>query len=117
MAEDGKTLFSRIIDGELPGEFVHEDEHCVVLRDIDPKAPVHLLIIPREPLPGLQDAGAPHRALLGHLMLVARQVAEAEGVAADGYRVVVNAGEQGGQTVPHLHIHVLGGRSMQWPPG
>jgi histidine triad (HIT) family protein len=110
------TLFTRIIDGEIPGDFVHRDEHCVVIRDINPQAPVHLLVIPVKPLGGIQDAGDDDRSLLGHLMLTARFVAQKEGLGS-GYRLVVNAGEDGGQEVPHLHVHVLGGRQMNWPPG
>ena len=110
------TLFTRIIEGEIPGDFVHRDEQCVVIRDIDPKAPVHLLVIPVKPLVGIQGAAAEDQLLLGHLMLIARQVAEKEGVG-EGYRLVVNAGEDAGQSVPHLHVHVLGGRPMTWPPG
>lgn len=112
-----KTLFSRIIDGEIPGDFVHQDEHCVAIRDIAPQAPVHILIIPRRPLPGIQDAQAGDQALLGHLLLVGRQLAEAEGLLAKGFRLVLNAGDDGGQSVPHLHVHLLGGRHLQWPPG
>jgi len=111
-----KTLFSRIIDGEIPGDFVHRDEHCVAIRDIDPKAPVHILIIPREPLVGIQAAEAHHAGLLGHLLVTARRLAEAEGLS-DGFRLVINAGDEGGQAVPHLHLHLLGGRALQWPPG
>jgi len=112
-----KTLFSRIIDGEIPGDFVHQDEHCVAIRDIAPQAPVHILIIPRRPLPGIQDAQASEQALLGHLLLVGRQLAENEGLLANGFRLVINAGEDGGQSVAHLHVHLLGGRRLQWPPG
>ena len=112
-----KTLFSKIIDGEIPGDFVHRDERCVVIRDIAPQAPTHLLVIPIEPLAGVQAATEEHTALLGHLMVVARKMAEAEGLLDDGFRLVVNAGEHGGQEVPHLHVHVLGGRRMKWPPG
>lgn len=114
MAE--KTLFTRIIEGEIPGDFVHQDDHCVVIRDINPQAPVHLLVIPRKPLVGVQGAADEDAGLLGHLLLVARSMAEGQNLAA-GYRVVINAGEHGGQAVPHLHLHVLGGRRMQWPPG
>lgn len=112
-----KTLFTKIIDGEIPGDFVYRDEHCVVIRDIDPQAPTHLLVIPIEPLEGVQAATAEHAALLGHLMVVAREVAEDEGLLDGGFRLVVNAGRNGGQEVPHLHVHVLGGRRLQWPPG
>jgi histidine triad (HIT) family protein len=112
-----KTIFSRIIDGEIPAEFVHQDERCVVIRDIHPKAPIHLLIIPRKPLVGVQGAEPEDRELLGHLLLVAREVAAAQGLAGSGYRLVINAGSDAGQEVPHLHIHVLGGRALSWPPG
>ncbi len=111
------SLFTRIIEGEIPADKVHEDEWCVAIRDIRPQAPTHLLVIPRKPLPGIQDAGPDDRELLGHLLLVARQLAESEGIADRGYRLVINAGNEGGQEVPHLHIHVLGGRPMLWPPG
>jgi histidine triad (HIT) family protein len=111
------TLFTRIIAGEIPAEFLYQDEHCVVIRDIKPRAPVHLLVIPRKPLPSIQMAEEEDRALLGHLLLVARQLAREEEIAESGYRLVINAGEEGGQEVPHLHIHLLGGRQMLWPPG
>lgn len=112
-----KTLFSRIIDGEIPGDFVHQDEHCVAIRDIAPQAPVHILIIPRKPLPGIQDAADADLSMLGHLLLVGRRLAESEGLLAPGFRLVINAGEDGGQSVPHLHVHLLGGRGLAWPPG
>lgn len=112
-----KTLFTRILEGEIPGDFVYRDDLCAVIRDIDPKAPTHLLVIPTEPLPGIQDAQSRHESLLGHLMMVARRAAETEGLLQDGFRLVINAGDNGGQAVPHLHIHVLGGRTMGWPPG
>jgi histidine triad (HIT) family protein len=112
-----KTLFTRIIEGEIPGDFVHRDDLCVVIRDINPQAPTHLLVIPIEPIVGVQAAEPSHAAMLGHLLVVARAVADAEGLGADGYRLVINAGDHGGQEVPHLHVHVLGGRPMRWPPG
>ena len=111
-----KTLFTKIIEGEIPGDFVHRDDLCVVIRDINPQAPVHLLVIPVKPLVGIQGAEAADGKLLGHLLLTARQMAEKEGLRS-GYRVVINAGAEGGQEVPHLHLHVLGGRQMNWPPG
>ncbi len=114
MAE--KTLFEKIIDGEIPGEFIHQDEHCVAIRDIHPQAPTHFLVIPRKPIPNLAAIGPEDQALTGHLLLVARIVAAREGLA-DGFRVVINTGPQGGEEVPHLHLHVLGGRQMKWPPG
>jgi histidine triad (HIT) family protein len=115
MAE--KTLFTKIINGDLPGDFVHQDDLCVAIRDIAPQAPTHILVIPRKPLVGIQGAEPADRELLGHLMLVAKQLAESEGLSDDGYRLVVNAGDLGGQAVPHLHVHLLGGRKMSWPPG
>jgi len=111
------TLFSRIIAGEIPSDRVHEDEHCIAIRDIDPQAPVHILVIPRKELVGVQAMESEDRALLGHLLFTARKIAEQEGLAEDGYRLVINAGSDGGQEVPHLHVHVLGGRQMLWPPG
>jgi histidine triad (HIT) family protein len=110
------TLFTKIIEGEIPGDFVHRDEHCVAIRDIDPQAPVHILVIPIKPLVGIQGAQARDQALLGHLMLIASKIAETEGLHS-GYRLVLNSGDEGGQAVPHLHIHILGGRQMNWPPG
>jgi histidine triad (HIT) family protein len=111
------TLFARIIAGEIPADFLYQDELCVVIRDIKPQAPVHVLVIPREPLSGIQVTRDEDRELLGHLFLVARKIARDEGLADEGYRLVINAGEGGGQEVPHLHIHLLGGRQMLWPPG
>ena len=111
-----KTLFSKIIDGEIPGDFIHQDDHCVVLRDVNPQAPVHLLVIPKKPIPRVGEASPEDSGLLGHLLLVASEVAEKENLS-DGFRIVVNNGPDGGESVPHLHVHVLGGRSMGWPPG
>ena len=107
-----RTLFTRIIDGEIPGTFVHQDEHCVAIRDINPAAPVHVLVIPRKPIPSLADLSPEDHKLAGHLLLVASRVAAQEGLAERGYRVVINHGPEGGQTVPHLHVHVLGGRPL-----
>ena len=113
MAED--TIFSRILRGEIPCDEVYSDEHCLAFRDIAPQAPVHVLVIPREPLVGLQDVGEEHAALLGHLLLVAARVAKQEGLT--DFRTVINSGEAAGQTVFHLHVHVIGGRPLAWPPG
>lgn len=112
-----ETIFSKIIRGEIPADIVHEDGHCMAFRDINPQAPVHILVIPKEPLTGIQDVGEKDEPMLGHLLVVARQVAAAEGLAARGFRCVINAGADGGQTVDYLHIHVLGGRPLDWPPG
>lgn len=107
-----KTLFSRIIDGEIPGSFVYQDEHVVAIRDINPAAPVHVLVIPRKPVPSLAELEEGDLELAGRILLAVRKVAEQEGLAERGYRVVVNTGAEGGQTVPHLHFHVLGGRQL-----
>ncbi len=112
-----ETIFSKIITREIAADIVHEDEFCLAFRDINPKAPVHILVIPKETLSGIQAATAEHRDLLGHLLVVTREIADQEGLARNGYRCVINAGADGGQTVDHLHIHLLGGRQMHWPPG
>jgi histidine triad (HIT) family protein len=111
-----KTLFEKISSGEIPADILHRDDHCFVLRDIVPQAPVHLLIIPHRPLPSLEDATDGDRELLGHLMDVVRKMGKIY-APAGGFRVVINCGEAAGQTVPHLHIHLLAGRKLAWPPG
>jgi histidine triad (HIT) family protein len=111
-----KTLFEKIIDRELPAQIVFEDAHCVAFRDINPGAPVHILLVPRKPLPRLCDATAEDQALLGHLMLTASKIAAAEG-HGEAFRLVVNNGAEAGQSVFHLHLHVLAGRPLRWPPG
>ena len=112
-----ETIFSKIIRREIPADIVYEDELCLAFRDIAPQAPTHILIIPKENLEGLQHAAAGHQHLLGHLLLIASRLAVAEGIAATGYRCAINAGPDGGQTVHHLHVHLLGGRHLEWPPG
>lgn len=112
-----KTLFQKIADKEIPAAIVYEDELCVAFRDIAPVAPVHVLLVPRKPIPDIAAATAEDAALLAHLMLKVGDIARAEGLAEGGFRTVMNTGEQAGQTVPHLHIHIIGGRSLQWPPG
>jgi histidine triad (HIT) family protein len=111
MAE--KTLFTRIIEGEIPGTFVYRDERVVAIRDIAPAAPVHVLVVPVKPIPSLAHLDDEDAALMGHLMLVVKRIAEQEGLAERGYRVVVNTGDEGGQTVPHLHVHILGGTQLR----
>lgn len=111
-----KTVFKKIIDGEIPAAVVYEDELCLAFRDANPQAPTHVLVIPREEIPSLADATGADRDLLGHLLLAADKVAKQLGLTG-GYRAVINAGEDAGQTVPHLHVHVLGGRALGWPPG
>ena len=117
MAMLSENLFRKIIDGEIPADIVHEDEHCLAFRDISPQAPTHVLLIPREEIRTLDDVSASHQELLGHMMVVVGQLARQLGIAEDGYRLVVNCKDQGGQTVPHLHMHLLGGRDLTWPPG
>lgn len=112
-----KTIFQKIADREIPAEIFYEDEHCLVFRDNDPKAPTHVLVIPREPIPSVDALTDEHAQLLGRIWTVIPKVARDLGIAESGYRVVVNCGSHGGQTVDHLHYHILGGRQMQWPPG
>lgn len=112
-----ETLFTKIINGQVPAKVVYRDEQLIAIRDINPQAPTHILIIPIKPLPSLAGAVPEDAALLGALLLAAHKVAEQEGLAANGYRLVINTGRDSGQTVPHLHIHVLGGRRLTWPPG
>ena len=109
------TIFGRILRGEIPCQEVYADDLCMAFRDVNPQAPVHVLVIPREPIAGLNEASEEHRALLGHLLLVAARVARQEGL--DSWRTVINTGAEAGQTVFHLHLHVIGGRPMSWPPG
>jgi histidine triad (HIT) family protein len=111
-----KTLFEKIIDREIPGDIVHEDAYCVAFRDINPGAPVHVLLVPRKPIPKLSDATAEDQVLLGHLMLVASKIAADQGYG-EAYRLVVNNGAPAGQSVFHLHLHILAGRPLKWPPG
>lgn len=111
-----KTIFQRIIDREIPADVVYEDDRCLAFRDVAPQAPVHVLIIPKSPLRSLADVTDEHAALAGHLLLVARNLAEQLGLA-NGFRVVTNCGPDGGQSVDHLHFHLLGGRPLGWPPG
>jgi histidine triad (HIT) family protein len=109
------TIFGRILRGEIPCDAVYTDDLCLAFRDVNPQAPLHVLVIPREALVNLGDAGEQHRELLGHLLLVAAKVARQEGL--EGWRTVINSGAEAGQTVFHLHVHVIGGRPLAWPPG
>lgn len=111
-----KTIFQRIIDREIPARIEHEDEHCIVLHDIQPQAPVHLLIVPKKPIPRVAEAAPADQAVLGHLLLTAGVVAQKLQLAA-GFRLVVNNGPHACESVPHLHIHLLARRQMTWPPG
>jgi len=116
MAENN-CLFCRILAQEIPAEIIHEDDRTAVIRDINPQAPSHLLVIPREHIESLDEASQRDEALLGHLLRVAARVANEAGLADSGYRTVINNGEGAGQSVFHLHVHVLGGRALSWPPG
>lgn len=110
------TIFGRIIRGEVPARIVHDDDRCLAFHDVAPQAPVHVLVIPKRPIASLADAAPSDADLLGHLVIVATQLARSLGLA-DGYRLVVNCGRDGGQSVDHLHVHLLGGRPLGWPPG
>jgi histidine triad (HIT) family protein len=112
----GKTIFKRIIDKEIPARIVFEDDQCLAFHDISAQAPTHVLIIPKQEIASLNELKAAEQALIGHLLLVAKQLAGELGLS-EGYRVVVNCGPHGGQSVDHLHLHLLGGRQMGWPPG
>ncbi|HEX4895041.1 MAG TPA: histidine triad nucleotide-binding protein [Solimonas sp.] len=111
-----KTLFQKICDKEIPAQIVHEDALCVAFKDVNPTAPAHLLVVPRKPLPRLCDATAEDQALLGHLLLVANKVAADAGYG-EAFRVAINNGAGAGQSVFHLHLHVIAGRPLKWPPG
>lgn len=112
-----ETLFSRIIRREIPAQIVHEDEHVVGFRDINPQAPTHVLFVPRQPIATLNDLADADAELVGRLVLAATRHARAQGFADNGYRLVMNCNRDGGQTVFHLHLHLLGGRALGWPPG
>ena len=116
MSEDN-CLFCQIIAGDIATDLLHQDERCVAIRDINPQAPTHVLIIPREHMESLNDASNRDEQLLGHLLRVGARIANDEGHAEHGYRTVINTGAGAGQSVFHLHVHVLGGRPMNWPPG
>ena len=114
---DPNCLFCKIIDGQNPGDLVHKDDRCVVIRDINPQAPTHVLVIPREHIESLDDASAGDEPLLGHLLRIGARIANQEGLGESGYRTVINTGAGAGQSVFHIHVHVLGGRGLNWPPG
>lgn len=116
MSQPTETIFSKIIRREIPADIVYEDDLAIAFRDIAPKAPIHILVIPKELIAQLSHAESKDHALMGHLLLTAKRVAAQVGLDK-GYRVVINDGVDGGQTVSHLHLHILGGRQMQWPPG
>ncbi|MDA7506378.1 histidine triad nucleotide-binding protein [Akkermansiaceae bacterium] len=111
------TLFEKIIAREIPADVVYEDDLCFCFRDISPQAPIHLLFIPKKPIVRIAEATPEDQATLGHMMTKIGEIARAEGFAEAGFRTVINNGAHGGEAVPHLHLHILAGRQMQWPPG
>lgn len=111
------TVFEKIIARQIPARIVYEDDQVIAFHDVQPQAPTHVLIVPKKVIPRIAEASAEDQALLGHLLLVAGQVARTLGVREDGFRLVINNGRNGGESVPHLHCHLLGGRSLHWPPG
>ena len=116
MSQAPETIFSKIIRREIPADIVYEDELAIAFRDVSPQAPIHILVIPKKPIPRLSESEQQDETLLGHLLKVVQQIAVQEKLEK-GFRVVINNGEDGGQTVNHLHLHLLGGRSLSWPPG
>lgn len=112
-----KTIFQKIIAREIPAKFIYEDELCIAIHDVTPQAPIHVLVIPKQLIARVGNASASDQALLGHLLLTAANVAKQLGVAESGYRLVINQGRDGGESVPHLHVHLLGQRPLAWPPG
>ena len=111
------TIFSKIITREIPARIAYEDDLCLAFHDVHPQAPVHFLVVPKKEIPRVATSAAADEPLLGHLIYVAQTVAKQEGLHDTGFRIVINNGADGGETVPHLHVHVLGGRPMAWPPG
>nr|XP_026490569.1 histidine triad nucleotide-binding protein 1-like [Vanessa tameamea] len=116
-SDGGDTIFGKILRKEIPAKFVYEDDKCVAFNDVNPQAPTHILVIPRKPISQLSKAEDADEQLLGHLLVAARKVAAQQGLDKSGFRLVINDGKNGAQSVYHLHIHILGGRQMQWPPG
>ncbi len=112
-----KTLFEKIYDGEIPADILHKDGLCCAFRDISPQAPTHILIVPKKPIPRIGEATADDQGVLGHLLLTAGKIAADLGLSESGFRIAINHGPHGGETVPHLHVHLLGGRQLEWPPG
>jgi histidine triad (HIT) family protein len=117
MTTDENCLFCKIVAGDIPAETVYEDEKCLAFRDINPQAPEHILLIPRKHIPRLDEAEESDRDLLGHMMLAVGAIARQQGIVNPGFRTVINCGDGGGQEVYHIHIHIMGGRRLTWPPG
>jgi histidine triad (HIT) family protein len=111
------TLFQKIVAREIPAKIISEDDDLIVFHDVNPQAPVHVLLVPKKPIPRLAEATAADGVLLAKLLMKAQETAKSLGISQSGYRVVINSGRNGGETIPHLHVHLLGGRPMTWPPG
>jgi histidine triad (HIT) family protein len=111
------TLFQKIVAREVPAKIISEDDDLIVFHDVNPQAPVHVLLVPKKPIPRLAEATAADGVLLAKLLMKAQETAKSLGISQSGYRVVINSGRNGGETIPHLHVHLLGGRPMTWPPG
>jgi histidine triad (HIT) family protein len=111
------TLFQKIVAREIPAKIIAEDEELIVFHDVNPQAPIHVLLVPKKPIPRLAEATEEDGVLLGKLLLKAQETAKSLGILQTGFRVVINSGRNGGETVPHLHVHLLGGRPLTWPPG
>mgnify|MGYP001141488780 CR=1 FL=1 len=111
------SIFTRIIKREIPAVIVYEDDLCISFRDIDPKAPQHILIVPKKEIKSMADVTEDDELILGHLLVKASEIAREQGISDSGYRIVINTNKEGGQTVGHVHLHLLGGRQMEWPPG
>ena len=112
-----KTLFEKIVAREIPADILYEDDLVIAFRDIKPAAPVHALIVPKKPIPRIAEASPQDHAVLGHLLLKGAEIADKLGLKSSGYRLVINNGPNAGESVPHLHMHILGGRGLSWPPG
>ena len=111
------TIFTKILNREIPATIVYEDEKCLAFRDVNPQAPMHILLIPKKEIPTLNDLSPDDASLMGHLMTMVPKIAAQEGIAEKGYRTVINTNAHGGQTVHHIHLHIIGGRALTWPPG
>jgi histidine triad (HIT) family protein len=111
------TLFEKIVAREIPARIIAEDDDLIVLSDVNPQAPIHVLLVPKKPIPRLAEATEEDAVVLGKLLLKAQEIAKTLGISQTGFRIVINSGRDGGETVPHLHVHLLGGRPLAWPPG
>ncbi|MCW8090501.1 histidine triad nucleotide-binding protein [Alteromonas sp. ASW11-130] len=111
-----ETIFTKIINREIPADILYEDDKCLAFKDVNPQAPIHFLVIPKKAIPTINDIEEEDREIVGHLMLIAAKIADELGIAEEGYRTVMNCNQFGGQSVYHIHLHVLGGRLMGWPP-